>query len=167
MPDRGIGGHQAHFGKTNTWLTPPHILKALGRFDLDPCAAPSPRPWPTARKHIELPADGLKAVWAGRVWLNPPYGPETGLWIKRLAEHGNGISLTFARTETKFWHDHVFPHGHGVLFLRGRLHFHYPDGRRSHGNSGGPSSLVAFGRANAAVLKRCGIPGVYIPLNNA
>jgi len=53
-------------GFTNeTWLTPPAILHALGDFDLDPCAAPSPRPWPTAARHIELPEDGLTANWGG------------------------------------------------------------------------------------------------------
>ena len=29
------------------WLTPPEIIKALGTFDLDPCAS-STRPWPRA-----------------------------------------------------------------------------------------------------------------------
>lgn len=29
--------------KSDIWLTPPHILDALGPFDLDPCA-PDPRP---------------------------------------------------------------------------------------------------------------------------
>ena len=28
----------------NEWLTPPHILRRLGPFDLDPCA-PINRPW--------------------------------------------------------------------------------------------------------------------------
>src|SRR5690349_17674464 len=117
---KGIGGHQANWdGRSDTWLTPPHILKSLGKFDLDPCAAPSPRPWPTAKRHVELPTDGLSVEWKGRVWLNPPYGPQTGLWVERLAKHGNGISLTFARTETKFWHDWIFPFGHGILFLKG------------------------------------------------
>ncbi len=164
---KGIGGHHAPwFGRSDTWLTPPYVLKALGKFDLDPCAAPSPRPWATAKRHIELPTDGLAAEWrhGENIWLNPPYGKQTGLWIKKLAEHGNGMALTFARTETKFWHESIFPHAHAVLFIAGRLHFHYPDGKQSKDNSGGPSSLVAFGRFNSAVLRECGLPGKYIQL---
>jgi hypothetical protein len=62
----GIGSHtKPNQGDTNTWLTPVHILQALGPFDLDPCAAPSPRPWSTAKFHIELPEDGLAASWYG------------------------------------------------------------------------------------------------------
>ena len=34
------------------WLTPPHIIRALGEFDLDPCAPHiSRRPWNTAKRH--------------------------------------------------------------------------------------------------------------------
>lgn len=59
--------HQKPIGNSQTWLTPKWILEPLGAFDLDPCAAPSPRPWDTAANHIELPTDGLASGWAGRV----------------------------------------------------------------------------------------------------
>ncbi len=60
----GIGSHtKPNQGETNTWLTPEFIIEALGPFDLDPCAAPSPRPWHTAHQYIELPADGLELPW--------------------------------------------------------------------------------------------------------
>lgn len=71
---------------THVWLTPPEIIGALGPFDLDPCAAPSPRPWDTALRHIELPEDGLTAAWSGRVWCNPPFGRETAKWLRRIAD---------------------------------------------------------------------------------
>jgi hypothetical protein len=48
---RSMGSHQSASAITTTWLTPPSILAALGPFDLDPCAAPEPRPWPTAAVH--------------------------------------------------------------------------------------------------------------------
>ena len=31
----GIGGHQRTRGRTDEWLTPPAIVRALGPFDLD------------------------------------------------------------------------------------------------------------------------------------
>lgn len=82
------------------WLTPPEILRALGTFDLDPCS-PTDRPWDTAKIHYTKIDDGLAKPWHGRVWLNPPYGNKTKSWLSRLALHGNGIALVFARTETK------------------------------------------------------------------
>jgi hypothetical protein len=74
---------------TDVWLTPPYILDALGPFDLDPCS-PVGRPWDTAAKHYTIEDDGLAQEWAGRVWLNPPYGPKMGLWLDRLAKHSGG-----------------------------------------------------------------------------
>lgn len=157
---RGIGGHHApNRGATDTWLTPQSILDALGPFDLDPCAAPDPRPWPTAARHIAWPEDGLFAEWSGRVWLNPPYGTVTGSWLARLAEHGSGIALIFARTETEAWHRWVWPRATAILFLEGRIHFHYPDGRRAAANAGGPSALVAYSEPDADRLAGSAING--------
>lgn len=143
-----------------TWLTPPSILAALGTFDLDPCAAPSPRPWPTAARHIELPEDGLAATWTGRVWCNPPYGAQASRWLDKLATHGNGIALVFARTETAMFHEHVWPRAHAVLFLRWRIAFCDRRGKPAN-SAGAPSVLIAYGRENAAVLAHCGIDGHY------
>lgn len=147
---------------THVWLTPPEILSALGPFDLDPCAAPEPRPWPTARNHIALPKDGLDCNWTGRVWCNPPFGAHTEAWLRRMALHGNGIALAFARTETRMFHRWVWPHAAAVLFLASRPHFHLPDGTRAKGNSGGPICLIAYGEDNAEALRRSGLKGAIV-----
>lgn len=166
MKKRGMGSHHpgSHQGITNVWLTPPHVLKALGSFDLDPCACSEPRPWDTAKRMIVRAEDGLKALWSGRVWLNPPYGDEATVWLDRLAHHGTGTALVFARTETAMWHDSIWPRAAGVLFLKGRLHFHRPDGARADANGGAPSALIAYGRHDADVLGRCGLAGAFIDL---
>lgn len=159
----GMGGHSLpSTGVTDVWLTPPHILEALGPFDLDPCAAPEPRPWPTAAEHITVPHDGLASEWAGRVWLNPPYGQSTDRWMQRLAHYGTGTALIFARTETECWHEHIWPKATAILFLRQRLHFHRPDGTRSKHNSGAPSALIAYGPIDAYFLFRSGLPGHFV-----
>lgn len=161
---KGIGGHtKPHEGVSDEWLTPPHIINALGPFDLDPCAAPEPRPWPTARRHYtKADVSGLMLPWEGRVWLNPPYGKETARWLAKLAEHGTGTALIFARTETEFFFEHVWAKADAVLFVRGRLHFHLPDGTRAPHNSGGPSVLVAYGKADAEALRDSGLDGHFI-----
>lgn len=150
---------------THVWLTPREILEALGPFDLDPCAAPEPRPWPTAARHITLPDNGLAAEWSGRVWCNPPFGKHTAGWLARMADHGNGIALAFARTETAMFHRHVWPKARAVLFLAGRPHFHRPDGSRAGGNSGGPICLIAYGNDNAIALMQAGLPGAVVTVS--
>lgn len=147
---------------THVWLTPPEIIEALGPFDLDPCAAPEPRPWPTAARHIALPECGLTAEWEGRVWCNPPFGSYTGQWLGRMALHGNGIALAFARTDTRMFRQHVWPYASTVMFLHGRPHFYRPDGERANGNSGGPICLIAYGEANASALRNSGLPGAIL-----
>lgn len=144
---------------THVWLTPPEILSRLGEFDLDPCAAPEPRPWPTAKRHIALPDDGLTAEWEGRVWCNPPFGSHTGQWLGRMALHGNGIALAFARTDTAMFHSWVFGKADAVLFVQRRPHFCLPDGTRAKGNSGGPICLIAYGQHNVDALRSSGIAG--------
>lgn len=155
MPARGaIGGHQSARSQTNTWLTPPKFFDVFGPFDLDPCAAPSPRPWPSATRMIELPEDGLAAEWDGYVWLNPPFANELiPLWMKKLADHGNGMALVTARTETRWFVEHVWPRASAIRFLTPRVTFYRPDGTKPKGNSGAPQCLVAYGaRAEEALV---------------
>lgn len=161
---RAIGSHHSARAETTTWLTPPDLIEKLGPFDLDPCAAPSPRPWPTAARHIELPEDGLASDWAGHVWLNPPYSFAAWTWLEKLAAHGDGIALVFARTETAGFVAQVWEKATGILFLHGRLHFHKPDGTRAAANSGAPSCLVAYGERAAERLRTVDLPGTYIAL---
>lgn len=165
----GIGGHHSPAAATTTWLTPPHILAALGgwqSFDLDPCAAPAPRPWPTARRmNAAADGDGLVIPWSGRVWLNPPYTSSAiGDWLARLAAHGRGTALIFARTETAAFEREIWGRASALLFLFGRLHFHRPDGSRAAANCGGPSVLCAYGAEDAARLAACRLPGAFVPL---
>jgi DNA N-6-adenine-methyltransferase (Dam) len=152
----GMSSHQSAAMKTDEWLTPPFILSVLGAFDLDPCA-PVNRPWATAAQHYTVQDDGLSLPWAGRVWCNPPFGREAVKWLGRMRDHGNGIALIPARTETAMFYETVWGHAHGVLFLRGRPHFHLVDGRRAKFNSGAPIALVAYGEANLEVLHSCGL----------
>jgi hypothetical protein len=158
-----IGGHHNPQAKSETWLTPPYILKALGEFDLDPCAASEQPTW-AAPRYFTVEDDGLSKNWAGRVWCNPPYGAKVAFWLRRLAAHGIGTALTFARTETEMFFESVWPKASALLFLEGRINFHFPNGQRAPANSGAPSLLVAYGGYDAGVLKRCGIRGQYVAL---
>lgn len=162
---RTMGSHHSSRMVTDVWLTPRRVLDALGSFDLDPCAAPPPRPWPTAARHICLPQDGLSAPWEGRVWLNPPYSREAVRWLDRIVEHGRGTALVFARTETEWFVRTVWSAASAVRFVHGRLTFCRADGSPAGANSGAPSVLVAYGDTDAEVLRVADIAGgTYVDL---
>lgn len=160
-----IGSHQSARAGTVEWLTPKKTLDPLGEFDLDPCA-PIVQPWPTAKRVFTILDDGLIQDWGNsRVWLNPPYSNDViGKWLGRMADHDRGTALIFARTETDAFFRHVWEKASALLFLRGRLHFHYPDGTRAKANAGAPSVLCAYGAEDADVLAYCGIEGQFVPL---
>lgn len=124
------------------WLTPKWITDKLGPFDLDPCS-PVVRPWDTAKKYYTIADSGLLKPWNGFVWCNPPYN-DIKAWMARMVEHNNGIALTFARTDTAYWHEYVFPKASALFFLRGRLSFHHVDGTTG-GTAGAASVLIAYG----------------------
>lgn len=148
---------------THTWLTPKPIIDALGPFDLDPCAAPEPRPFATAKTMNSIHdggVDGLSLEWFGRVWLNPPYSDKPVQWLHKLKLHGNGIALVFARTDTA-WLQGVIADS-GVFFIRGRISFMRPDGSFGN-NAGAPSVLLPFGEENVAKVLTSGIDGVWKP----
>jgi len=191
---KAMGGHHSADSNTDEWLTPPSILQKLPEFDLDPCS-PINRPWDTAKKHFTVEDDGLNQDWNGRVWCNPPYGLEAALWLRKMKQHGNGIALIFARTETKMFFDHVWNGASALLFIEGRLCFHLVNApnhehceSNSHEwhiynpktnakackhcgqaktNSGAPSVLVSYGKNNAEVLLNCGIKGKFISLTHS
>lgn len=163
----GMGGHQSARAETVEWYTPPEVIDALGgpaSFDLDP-ATPIVQPYPTARARYTAIDNGLIKPWHGRVWLNPPYSNhEIGKWLARLAAHGYGTALIFARTETDNFFSWVWGRATALLFLRGRLNFHLADGTKAKHNAGAPSVLCAYGARDAEVLAFCGIAGQFVPL---
>lgn len=191
MKRDGFGHEKPGEGFTNEWLTPPGLLKRLGRIELDPCAmapwverrterdskgreyfsyVPSatrpsanslPRPWPTAETMYSRLDDGLQMPWQGFVFCNPPYGAHVDKWAARMAEHRNGILLIFLRAETDAWRE-IFKNADGFLFPHGRVAFYEPDGSRAASGTA-PSALVAYGPYAVEVLKGCGIAGAFFP----
>ena len=149
----------SHQGATNTWFTPKRIVGALGGFDLDPCTQ-SFRPFDTALRHIEYDRGqcGIEQEWSGRVWLNPPYGKDVGVWLEKLERHGNGIALVFSRTETR-WAQRALSKCDGVLFLKGRISFIHETGKKSHNASNG-SMLLFYGKDNLKYKKS--LPGQFL-----
>ena len=85
-----------------------------------------------------------------RVWVNPPYGREIGAWVEKADRESQKpntivVMLLPARTDTRWWQDHVIPHATEVAFIRGRLKFTLSG--HPQGTAPFPSALVRFGGA--------------------
>lgn len=115
-----------HFSsKTDNWATPADFydrLNAVFDFTLDPCASDDNA---KCKRYFTERVDGLSQSWDGeRVLMNPPYGREIGLWVKKASEAKSlVVCLVPARTDTRWWHDYVVAGGGQVTYLKGRLKF--------------------------------------------
>lgn len=87
------------------WYTPPDLIKrahhVMGRVDLDPASCPIANRTVKARMFYTKAMNGLNLAlpWAGRVWLNPPYGrgPQSaGAFIERLVSEWQSRRVTEA-----------------------------------------------------------------------
>ncbi len=139
----------------NEWYTPRPFLDAahelMGSIDLDPASNERANLIVRARRFFTIEDDGLAQPWAGRVWLNPPYGTADGesnqaRWSRRLlAEYRAGrvseaILLVNAVTgNTWFSPLKQFP----ICFPDSRIRFYNADtapGQPTHSNA-----LIYFG----------------------
>lgn len=149
--------YEARFGGSHEWFTPKWIFDALGmKFSLDPCHPRGVRTYVPAALAFDKQQDGLKQVWLGSVWLNPPYGRGIGAWMEKMAAHGDGIALVPARTDTKWFHA-AAPAADALLFPKGRIDFIDGDRRRKNAGShdqGAPSVMMAWGADGMAALQR-------------
>jgi len=144
-----------HQGQTDTWLTPLELIQSLGQFDIDPCGFPGHA---TAKKLICVPEDGLTCEWKGRVWLNPPYGKQIGKWLNKLENHGNGVALVFARTDTQ-WFQSLKPDM--IFLIKGRIAFLKADLTKDT-NAGHGSMLLAYGRNNCGAILSSSLEGTWL-----
>lgn len=156
--------HQKTVGKSDTWLTPREIWTKLGTFNTDP-ACPEFIKDPIAGCCYSASDDGLKQRWRGRVWLNPPFNRyQRPKWMAKMADHGNGIMLIPAATETEAFRKYVWERADAVCFITGRPHFLNEQGVRAKANCGCSIVLVAYGQLNRLALENSGL-GVTLRLN--
>lgn len=115
--------------KTDDWYTPQYLFDALNNefhFDLDPCADETNHKYDL---YYTREQDGLKQDWSGkRAFINPPYGKETDLWVKKAHDevlYGDceiAVMMLAARTDTKYFHEYIY-HKAEIRFLKGRIKF--------------------------------------------
>jgi phage N-6-adenine-methyltransferase len=135
-----------HFSSaTDLWSTPQDFYDTLNDefgFTLDPCATHDNAK--TLMYYTEED-DGLAQDWTGEiVFMNPPYGRVIGDWMKKAKEsNATVVCLVPARTDTRWWHDHVIGGGAEVRFIKGRLKF---GGQKN--SAPFPSAVVIFRRSD-------------------
>ena len=127
---------------TDMWETPQELFDELDRefhFTLDVCAVPENA---KCERYFTPTQTGLKQDWTrggGTVYMNPPYGREIGLWVRKAAECGvTAVCLLPARTDTAWFHDYIYGKAE-IRFIRGRLKF-----GNSKNSAPFPSMIVIF-----------------------
>ncbi len=154
--------HSGH--KSVEWYTPKWVFDELSvEFDLDPASPHDHETFVPAKTKYTVFDDGLSKPWFGRVWLNPPYGRDTGYWMSRMADHGCGIALVFSRTDA-LWFQESMKRCTAMLFLSGRVAF-VPGHENKHkrSRSGAGTALFAYDDDSAIALRRLSDKGVYLP----
>jgi phage N-6-adenine-methyltransferase len=114
------------------WGTPQDFFDKLHEefiFDIDVCASD----WNAKLlDYWTVADDALSLDWTGlRCFMNPPYGRELKVWIKKAYEESlKGalvVALIPARTDTSYFHDYIFGKAE-VRFIRGMIKFERPEG---------------------------------------
>jgi phage N-6-adenine-methyltransferase len=129
---------------TDEWATPLDLFQELDRefgFTLDVCADD----WNHKTEiYFDQEANGLEQDWTGVCWMNPPYGRQIGLWLKKALESSGGgatvVCLVPARTDTAWWHDYAAKGE--IRFIRGRIKFVGREGVKDAAPF--PSAIVIF-----------------------
>jgi len=164
--------HEHPMNESKEWYTPREIFEGLKTdFDLDPCSPGADVvPWIPAKKHFTILENGLGLPWDGFVFLNPPYGYDTPIWMARLNTHHNGIALVFSRCDTK-WGQRYLPSASAILFIAGRVNFvpaseaarYAAGGKLTNRGCGAGSMLVGYGDRAREILLRSQLGFIVLP----
>ena len=129
-----------------TWGTPQSLFDQLNNefnFNTDVCALSTNS---KCSNYYTPEIDGLKQEWKGTCWMNPPYGREIGIWLKKAYEESlKGtivVCLIPARTDTKYWHEYCMKASE-IRFVKGRLKF-----GNSTNSAPFPSAIIVFNKDN-------------------
>ena len=128
----------------NEWSTPQVLFDELNKefdFNTDVCA----NVWNhKCGDYFDIEEDGLKQIWNGVCWMNPPYGKETKKWIQKAYEESlcgtTVVCLIPSRTDTNFFHDYCLKGE--IRYIRGRIHFTDKNGKTGRPRFG--SMVVIF-----------------------
>ena len=162
MTNKYAGYHENPGGivQSNEWYTPPEVFTALKvDFDLDVASPKEKIPWLPTEFWFSKDDDGLKKDWFGFVWCNPPYGTETGLWLEKFINYGNGIALVNSRTDTKWFHNYAIK-SDAICLIKGRLAFYKGNVQAKQGSTG--SMLLGCGDKAVQAIQQADLGYVVV-----
>ena len=160
-------GAKALYSSDNTrWRTPDSVFAAVerlaGQFHIDLCADAETRivknfigPGANFAAPELQDARNVKQIGpvvdALRLWCNPPYGRDIGSFIEACKLYARNYqcdvwALVLARTDTRWWHDHVMGSAAELRFRKGRIRFNHPDGTPGAASCPAPSVLIRWPR---------------------
>lgn len=118
--------------KSSEYGTPLSLYNKLNlifNFEIDPCA------WPDnyldTRQFYTKEEDGLKRLWNGNTFINPPFGAGANEWITKMHNEASRrfdqyVMLLPARTDTRWFQDLIVGQYYKdsfIYFLKGRFKF--------------------------------------------
>lgn len=114
------------FSSENTeWETPPALFRHLNlihNFTLDVCASNENA---KCDRYFTKEHDAFSEEWHGVCWMNPPYGKNIELWMKKAYQSSQKgatvVCLIPSRTDTRWWHAYAMKGK--ITYIRGRLAF--------------------------------------------
>jgi phage N-6-adenine-methyltransferase len=139
-----------HFSsKTDLWSTPQDFFDKYNKiynFTLDVCATKDNA---KCNNYFTKEENGLEQKWSGNCWMNPPYGKEISLWMKKAYESSlqgaTVVCLVPSRTDTKWWHNYAIKGK--IEFIKGRLKF-----GNSKNSAPFPSAVIIFNGGNYGTI---------------
>ena len=140
---RQTWGHNApanYSSETNEWYTPVAYLQSvrefLGEIDLDPASNAIANETVQAKEIYTANDNGLVLPWNGRVFVNPPYGVESGqslagkFCVKAIKEHAGGnaseVIMLVNSVHSQKWQAPLYDYT--VCFVDHRIKFVNGDG---------------------------------------
>lgn len=135
---------------SNEWETPKELFQKyddIYHFTID---LASTKDNTKCERYYTKEDNSLLKDWSGETgWLNPPYGKEISLFVKKAYDtimnnkNTTIVMLIPARTDTSYWHDYIFNNKYvKIEFLRGRVKF-LCNGIRKQ-SAPFPSAIVIF-----------------------
>ncbi|MBE2204576.1 MAG: hypothetical protein IAE94_09595 [Chthoniobacterales bacterium] len=124
------------------WYSPHNLiasgLACMGSIDLDPASCAVANENVKAAEYYTKEDDGLKNVWFGNVWLNPPYASSLIREFAEMAaskyeegEYEQACILVNNATDTNWFH-RLLEVASAICLIKGRVRF-----IDRHGNPGG------------------------------
>jgi len=145
-----VSSHQLiNSSKSNEYYTPLEFLdsarEVMGGVDLDPASCAEANANVRAETYYTIDEDGFSKPWAGRVWMNPPYGKDEGesetnqaRWVRRACEEYAAGNITEAMVLVNAVPGNKWFHPlweHTVCFVYRRIHFINGSGAPTHSNA--------------------------------